>query len=168
MNLLLLEELEKDNSITLGRGNIISKEEMQQCPGDFPVYSSSATKNGEFGRYGKYMFEDERITWSIDGGGRLFYRNNHKYSVTNVCGWLKVNNPNFSTKFIYYCLIFQWSHLKFDYTYKAHPSVIRKMYKIPVIDLSTQLKIVDELDKINQNIEKETNAFEYYEELIKS
>ena len=168
MSLILLEELENDNLITLGRGNIISKEEMMQAPGDYPVYSSSATKNGEFGRYGRYMFDDERITWSIDGGGRLFYRDKHKYSVTNVCGWLKVNTEQLLTKYVYYCLHFQWSLLNFDYTYKAHPSVIRKIYKIPMISLAEQEKIVSYLDKINNLIDKNIESLSYYDELIKS
>ena len=81
MILKLIKHLEEDGVITLGRGQIISKDEMKKNPGDFPVYSSSATKNGEFGRYGKYMFDDERITWSIDGGGRLFYRNNVYHTI---------------------------------------------------------------------------------------
>ena len=91
MKIILLKDLEMEGIVTLGRGQIISKDDILSCPGNYPVYSSSATGNGEFGRYGKFMFDDERITWSIDGGGRLFYREPHKYSVTNVCGWIKVN-----------------------------------------------------------------------------
>ena len=60
MKLVLLEELENEGLITLGRGDIISKDDMMRNPGDYPVYSSSATENGEFGRYGKYMFEYRR------------------------------------------------------------------------------------------------------------
>ena len=76
--------LEDEGLIKLGRGNVISKTDLSDFPGEYPVYSSSATGRGEFGRYGKYMFDEERISWSIDGGGRFFYRHAHKYSVTNV------------------------------------------------------------------------------------
>ena len=82
-----LGELENLNIIKLGRGNVISKNDIRNNPGKYPIYSSSAINNGKMGEYGGYMFDDERITWSIDGGGKFFYRNNHKYSVTNVSGW---------------------------------------------------------------------------------
>lgn len=124
-----LGEIENMGLISLGRGNVISKKEMQENPGNYPVYSSSATGDGEIGRYGKYMFDDERITWSIDGGGKLFYRNGLKYSVTNVGGWIKVLDRKLSTKFLYYVLIDQWTQKSFDYTKKAHPSIISLQIK---------------------------------------
>lgn len=169
MDELLLEELENLEILELGRGQIISKEEMNSFKGDYPVYSSSATKNGEFGRYGKYMFTDERITWSIDGGGKLFYRPSHKYSVTNVCGWMKVKNPNvLLTKYVYFSLYYQWLLKKFDYTYKAHPSVIRKQYKIKIIPINEQQLIIDELSKIESIIGNKENELLIYNDLIKS
>ena len=105
VEILKLGDLENLELIKMGRGNVISKNDILSCPGNYPVYSSSSSNNGEIGRYGKYMFDDERITWSIDGGGKLFYRNNLRYSVTNVCGWLKVlDNKKINTKWLYrYC-----------------------------------------------------------------
>ena len=67
-----LSELESQGIISLGRGKVISKKTIAALPGDYPVYSSSGAGSGEFGRYGDYLFSDERITWSIDGGGRFF------------------------------------------------------------------------------------------------
>ncbi|NDB86274.1 MAG: restriction endonuclease subunit S, partial [Alphaproteobacteria bacterium] len=61
----------------MGRGDVISKPDLIDNPGNFPVYSSSALNNGLFGSYGKYMFDDSRITWSIDGGGKFFFRDKH-------------------------------------------------------------------------------------------
>lgn len=128
-----LGELEDMGFVKLGRGNVISKTDLASTPGGFPVYSSSALNNGEFGRYGKYMFDDERITWSVDGGGRFFYREAHKYSVTNVCGWMKVHKQDeLNTRFLYYVLSGAWEGKVFDYTKKAHPSVIRDEYEIPI------------------------------------
>ena len=74
----------KKQHIQLGRGNIISSRDISRNPGDYPIYSSSAKGMGEFGRYGDYMFDEELITWSVDGGGRFFYRPKHRFSVTNV------------------------------------------------------------------------------------
>ena len=128
-----LGDLEDSSLIKLGRGSVISKNDLANTPGEFPVYSSSASDRGEFGRYGNFMFDDERLTWSIDGGGRFFYRSPHKYSVTNVCGWLSVLEPgNLSTRYLYHYLSSAWANKVFDYTKKAHPSVIRNEYSIPI------------------------------------
>lgn len=148
----LLSALEDRGDITLGRGKVISKTEIRDNPGTYPVYSSSSQNDGKIGEYGKYMFDDERITWSIDGGGILFYRNNHRYSVTNVGGWIKVNTDTLSTRFLYFCLYQQWMNKVFDYTHKAHPSVIRNEYVVPVIPLSIQQEIVRILDSFTSMI----------------
>ncbi|WP_299325934.1 restriction endonuclease subunit S [uncultured Helicobacter sp.] len=165
-----LGELELNKILNLGRGKIISQNDLKNCPGEYPVYSSSATKNGEIGKYGRYMFDDERITWSIDGGGKFFYRNNLKYSVTNVCGWIKVTNTNeLNTKYLFYALISEWTKKKFDYTKKAHPSVIKKEYQIPIPPLEIQQKIVEILDaftELQAELQAELHArrkqYEYY------
>lgn len=165
----LLCVLEDRGDITLGRGNVISKTEIRDNPGTFPVYSSSSQNCGKIGEYGKYMFDDERITWSIDGGGILFYRNHHKYSVTNVGGWIKVNTDSLSTRFLYFCLYQQWTDKVFDYTHKAHPSVIRNEYVVPIVPLSVQQEIVRILDSFTSlitNLETELASrqkqYEYY------
>ena len=111
------------------------------------VLRRGAAGQGEFGRYGKYMFDDERITWSVDGGGRFFYRSPHKYSVTNVCGWMTVDNDRVRTKFLYYVLTSLWKKQTFDYTRKAHPSVIRDAYTVPIPATAEQDRIVNTLDK---------------------
>lgn len=142
-----LKELEELNDITLGRGKVISKKDLEADPGIYPVYSSSAQGNGEFGQYGKYMFDEELITWSVDGGGRFFYRPKHKFSVTNVSGWIRINNPlKINVKYLFRVLDIEWLGKSFDYVAKAHPSVIREMYKIPLPPLEIQEQIVRELD----------------------
>jgi type I restriction enzyme, S subunit len=120
-------------------------------PGTYPVYSSSAVGLGEFGRYGHYMFDDERITWSVDGGGRFFYRPPHKYSVTNVAGWLKILDPEvLSAKYLANVLIHLWATKTYNYTVKAHPSVIRQDYQIPVPPLVIQEEIVSVLEQFKE------------------
>lgn len=141
--LKLLSELEDDDKIILGRGQVISKEEISDNKGEFPVYSSSASNDGIIGLYSKYMFNDERITWSIDGGGKFFYRKPHKYSVTNVCGWLKVISKDILTEYLYYALSNEWSDKVYDYVHKAHPSVIRKEYRVLIPDISIQKKFIE-------------------------
>ena len=165
-----LGAVEDSGIIKLGRGNVISKTDIVGSPGDFPVYSSSAAGSGEFGRYGKYMFDDERITWSIDGGGRFFYRTAHKYSVTNVSGWLKVIKIDIlDIKFLYYVLTDIWKTKAYDYTKKAHPSIIRKEYIIPLPPLPIQeeiVRILDKFTKLEAELEAELEArkkqYDYY------
>lgn len=164
-----LGEVENQGILTLGRGKVISKDELRNCPGDYPVYSSSANGDGEIGRYGKYMFDDERITWSIDGGGKLFYRNAARYSVTNVGGWIKVNSTALNTKFLYYTLINQWTKMKFDYTKKAHPSVIRDIYNIYLPPLAVQqeiVRILDNFTELTAELTARRKQYEHYRDAL--
>jgi restriction endonuclease S subunit len=143
-----LDELILSNKVELGRGNIISKKDIASFPGNYPIYSSAREKNGTFGFYGKYMFDEELITWSIDGGGRLFYRPRHKFSVTNVGGTLRILDNDFlDCRYLHLVLTNLHSKLRFDWVYKAHPSVIRMVYnKIPIPSLKKQREIVEKLD----------------------
>lgn len=166
--------LEGKGIIQLGRGKVISKKDIRDNPGDFPVYSSSSQNNGEVGTYGKYMFDDERITWSIDGGGILFYRNNHKYSVTNVCGWLKVlKEDTINCRYLYFTLFEQWQNKIFDYNHKAHPSIVRKEYVIPIPSLAEQKRIVSildsftaSIDNLKEQIAQRRKQYEFYRDQL--
>ena len=174
MEVKKLGDIEDLGIIEMGRGNVISKNDILSTPGNYPVYSSSSSNNGEIGRYGKYMFDDERITWSIDGGGKLFYRNNIKYSVTNVCGWLKVlDEKKIISKYLYYLLINQWQKLNFNYSHKAHPSVIRNEYYVPNIEIKVQeeiVKILDSftnlIDALNEELSLRQKQLEYYRDQL--
>ena len=144
-----LSKLVKNNIILLGRGEIIPKQN-----GTFPVYSSSAANNGLFCFRNKYSFNEELITWSIDGGGKPFLRNKHKFSITNVCGYAKILDLNiFSYSWLYINFWNSWRKIKFDYTTKAHPSVIEKLYKIKSLDIESQMKIEKILTYINNKID---------------
>lgn len=163
-----LKDLEATGDITLGRGKVISKIDLENTPGNYPVYSSSAQGNGEFGRYGEYMFDEEMITWSVDGGGRFFYRPKHKYSVTNVSGWLRVNDTaKIDAKYLYHVLDYDWQSKTFDYTSKAHPSVIREVYEIPLPPIEIQREIVAELDGYQKIIDAAQTIVQTYKPTIK-
>lgn len=168
-----LGSLEDAGLITLGRGKVISKKDIQKNPGDYPIYSSSATNNGLLGTYGDYMFEEELITWSIDGGGKFFYRPSSRYSVTNVCGWLRVNDGRINTKYLYHALLNEWQKKVFDYVHKAHPSTIRKEYVIPLPPLEVQNEIVRILDnfmdlttELTEELTSRKKQYEYYRDAI--
>jgi type I restriction enzyme S subunit len=143
-----LDSLINRGIIRLNRGDIISKLDIAAHPGEYPIYSSAKENNGMFGRYGKFMFDEEVITWSIDGGGRLFYREKQKFSVTNVGGIMRILDRSvFDYKFLFYALTNLHSQVIFDWSRKAHPSVIRLVYdKIPIPPLNEQLRIVEILE----------------------
>lgn len=154
-----------DASVLLGRGDIISKEDIEAHPGPYPIYSSSAQGNGKFGEYGKFMFDEELITWSVDGGGYFFYRDKHRYSVTNVCGYMRVKSSKLHPKFVFYSLANQHRYQTFDYTTKAHPSVIQKLYWLPTIGYEHQKKIASILSGIDTAIEKTEALIAKYQQI---
>jgi len=90
----------------LGRGRVISQDEINANPGNYPVYSSQSFNKGELGRIATFDFEGEHVTWTTDGAyaGTVFYRNG-KFNCTNVCGTLKEkNSEQIDLKFLSYLL----------------------------------------------------------------
>lgn len=148
-----LDEFINKNIISLDRGRVISSIDLNKKPGNHPVYSSSSQKNGLFGTFDEFDFDEELITWSVDGGGYFFYRPKHKFSVTNVSGILRIlDKSKLDYKFLYYLLDFQHSNQLYDYVDKAHPSIIKKRYFIPEIEIVEQKKIADIFSKIDKSI----------------
>lgn len=154
MTEISLDAAVTSGSIELGRGNIISSKDVANKPGDYPIYSSSAQGKGEFGRYADFMFDEELITWSVDGGGRFFFRPKHKFSVTNVSGYMRIKDDVWNKKYVYYSLDFQHASQAFDYQTKAHPSVIRHIYKLKKFGTNEQSKIAEILATVDQAIEQ--------------
>ncbi|MGB2247589.1 MAG: restriction endonuclease subunit S [Alcanivorax sediminis] len=151
--MVLLDDLVSSGEVKLGRGNVISKIDIRNNPGTYPIYSSSSKNQGKMGEYGSFMFDEELISWSVDGGGYVFYRPKHKFSVTNVSGYMKLVGE-WDYKFVAYVLQFQHEYFSFDYQTKAHPSVIREFYLFPRIPLHEQQKIAAILSSVDDVIEK--------------
>jgi type I restriction enzyme, S subunit len=89
----------------IGRGRVISKIEIEDNKGEFPVYSSQTTNNGELGKINTYDFDGEYVTWTTDGvhTGTCFYRKG-KFNTTNVCGMLSIRNTPYSLPFLSFFL----------------------------------------------------------------
>ena len=147
-----IEKLETARMVRLARGKVISKKDIAGLPGDFPIYSSSVQADGLFGRYGAFMFDEEMITWSVDGGGHFFHRPRHRFSVTNVCGYLRVDTSRFSYRFLAAQLQHLHSKMSFDYQDKAHPSVIRKAYVVTIPPVDEQTAIAAVLSDMDADI----------------
>ena len=149
-----LKDIVAEQDIKLKRGKVIPKHK-KNLKYIYPVYSSSITNSGLMGYSDSYMFNQELITWSIDGGGNFFYRKKHKFNITNVSGYMILNENLFNYQFIVQSLIWQHEKLKFDYQTKAHPSVVESLYKIPIMDLEEQHKYACLFSNLNEKYELE-------------
>jgi len=144
--------LEDLKIIKLGRGEVISKTDIKNFPGENPIYSSSVHNNALFGKYSKYMFDEELISWSVDGGGHFFHRPKHKFSITNVSGFMRVDTNIFNYIFLASQLQLLHSKKYFDYQFKAHPSVIREEYYISYPNIKEQNAIANILTTADKEI----------------
>ena len=121
--------------------------------GQYPVYSSQTTNEGVFGFIDTYDYDFESITWTTDGAnaGSVFYHNSKKFSITNVCGLLKVkDNCQISTRYLYYILEQRTRHYvsKGMGNPKLMSNAMSKI-RVPIPSFDEQARIVAILDKFD-------------------
>lgn len=137
-----------DELCIITRGRVMSKDYIRDNAGQYPVYSSQTENNGELGKISTYDFEGEYLTWTTDGAnaGSVFYRNG-KFSVTNVCGLLKVKVDEIITKYLYHILsIAAPKHVNKGMGNPKLMSNVMARIKVPLPPLSIQSEIVHILD----------------------
>jgi type I restriction-modification system DNA methylase subunit len=95
------KEILLNNIFDFTRGRVISKKDLVNNAGEYPVYSSNTKENGIFGYSNSFDFDCEGITWTTDGiyAGTTFYRNG-KFSITNVCGLMIVKKEFIDTIYL--------------------------------------------------------------------
>ncbi|VEU58905.1 restriction endonuclease subunit S [Mycoplasmopsis gallinacea] len=172
-------------SITIGkvcqlkRGRVISKNEIEQNKGIYPVYSSQTENDGQLGKIDTFDFDGEFVTWTTDGAkaGTVFYRNG-KFSITNVCGLIIPDINILKPKYLYYWLsINAKKYVKRDLANAKLMSNVVENIKIEIPSLQIQEKIVKVLDnfeaickdlKIGIPAEetKRQQQYEYYQDAI--
>jgi len=139
----------------LGRGRVISNQEIEENQGKYPVFSSQTSNNGEMGKIDTYDFDGEYVTWTTDGAnaGTTFYRNG-KFNCTNVCGTLKRKNNKIHMKLLPYILnrISEY-HVRYDINPKLMNDMMARI-KIPLPMLNNQIIISKFLDKKTAEIDE--------------
>lgn len=139
----------------LGRGRVISQEEINKNPGIYPVYSSQSRDEGIFGYLITYDFDGEYVTWTTDGAnaGTVFYRSG-KFNCTNVCGTLKAKSHTLNMKFLALQLSrYTKQHVSYIGNPKLMNNVVAKI-KIPLPPPAEQRRIAEILDTVDQTIRK--------------
>ncbi|MGQ7389601.1 restriction endonuclease subunit S [Streptococcus suis] len=138
----------------LSRGKVMSKQFLEENKGVFPVYSSQTANSGEIGKISTFDFDGEYITWTTDGAnaGTVFYRQG-KFSITNVCGLVDIQNDKLLTKFVYYYLTITTK--KYVSSGMGNPKLMSNVMakiKIPIPPLEIQEEIVKILDKFTEYV----------------
>ena len=172
-----------DEICAITRGRVMSKDYLRDNIGDYPVYSSQTLNNGIFGYIDNYDYDFESITWTTDGAnaGSVFYHANEKFSITNVCGLIKVrNSQEIDTRFLYYCLQVKTKrYVNYGMGNPKLMSNVMKQVEVPLPPLPVQQEIVRILDSfdtlandIKQGLPAEIEArqkqYEYYRDKLLS
>ncbi len=166
-----------DEICDISRGRVMSKDYIQANQGEYPVYSSQTENDGELGKISSFDYEGEYLTWTTDGAnaGSVFYRNG-RFSITNVCGLLKVNKDDVITRYIYHSL--QIEAPKYVNKGMGNPKLMSNVMariKLPVPPLEVQREIVRILDnftslkaELQAELQARKKQYEYYRDELLS
>ena len=140
----------------VGRGRVISQEEIDQHPGPYPVFSSQTSNNGEMGHIDTFDFDGEWVTWTTDGAnaGTVFHRFG-RFNCTNVCGTLQPKlDESLNLPFLHYHL----GRIAKSYvSYIGNPKLMNDvMGRVAIVlpPLPEQRKIARILTTVDNLIEK--------------
>ena len=161
----------------ISRGQVISKDFIKENAGEYPVYSSQTENNGQLGAISAYMFDGKYLTWTTDGAnaGTVFYREG-KFSVTNVCGVIDVNDSNVNVRFLYFVLNREApSYVNRGMGNPKLMSNVMIKIKVPVPPLEVQreiVRILDNFTELTAELQAELQArkkqYEYYNNILLS
>ncbi|OIP41925.1 hypothetical protein AUJ95_02530 [Candidatus Desantisbacteria bacterium CG2_30_40_21] len=138
----------------LGRGRVISKEEIYENMGDYPVYSSQTENDGILGSIETFDFDGEYITWTTDGAnaGTVFCRQG-RFNCTNVCGTLYPKSNDVNLKYFANLInVFTPRYVRYDINPKLMNNVMAAI-KILVPPLDHQTAIANFLDQKTARID---------------
>ena len=138
-----------------GRGRVISHEEIDENPGEYPVYSSQTADDGVLGHLATFDFEGDYLTWTTDGAraGTVFNRTG-RFNCTNVCGTLKAKKPSLDLRYFHHAL--NLATKPFVRTADVNPKLMNGpmgSIRIPVPDEESQTGIADYIENYSESIE---------------
>lgn len=150
----------------LSRGRVISKQEIEENQGIYPVYSSQTSNNGILGFINTYDYDDELITWTTDGAnaGKVFARKG-KFNCTNVCGIAIPKNRDLCN--LLYVTSFLNNITKKYVSYVGNPKLMNNVFEeieIFLPPLDEQKAIADILCKADEEIELLKKQLDLYTE----
>ena len=162
------EEKSINDLCIIGRGRVISQNEIFNKVGIYPVYSSQSQNNGEMGKINTYDFDGNYVTWTTDGAhaGTIFFRSG-KFNCTNVCGTLKEKDEQpLDLVFLSYLLS---TVAKDHVSYVGNPKLMNgTMSKIPLTlpkSKTEQKKIAEILSKVDTAIEQTQSLIAKYQRI---
>lgn len=175
----VVEKRKVSDVCAISRGKVISKDDIRNNAGEYPVYSSQTENNGELGKISSYMYDGEYLTWTTDGAnaGSVFYRNG-KFNITNVCGLLKVDDSNVDTRYLFHALTVEApKHVSSGMGNPKLMSNVMGNIKISFPELAIQKRIANVLDNFEAicsdlniglpaEIEARKKQYEYYRDLL--
>ena len=177
---LSVEKVKIGQIFKISRGVVISKEQIENDKGEYPVYSSQTERNGELGRISTYMYDGKYLTWTTDGAnaGKIFYRDG-KFNITNVCGLLDLQDKEkYNLQYLYYMLdkVSQKYVNKGMGNAKLMSNVMseieidvpkREMQDLIVSVLNSFKKYLDEIyGLLPQEIKKRQEQYNYYRDVL--
>lgn len=159
----------------ISRGRVMSKDYIKNNEGEYSVYSSQTENGGELGKISTYDFDGEYLTWTTDGAnaGSIFYRNG-KFSVTNVCGLLKVVSNEINAKYLYYILSKEAkNHVNYGMGNPKLMSNVMAKICVPIPPIEIQNEIVQTLNNFTEleaeletELEARNKQYEYYRDKL--
>ena len=141
---------------SLGRGRVISHEDIREDPGDYPVYSSQTENDGVLGCLGTFDFEGDYVTWTTDGANAgTVFRRTGKFNCTNVCGTLKATNAEkVDTRFAAHALnLATGEFVRHDINPKLMNNVMAKI-RFGVPSIAEQRAIAACLDRETRRLDR--------------
>ncbi|MEI7702449.1 MAG: restriction endonuclease subunit S, partial [Planctomycetia bacterium] len=138
----------------IGRGRVISHEEILDKPGDYPVYSSQTENQGIMGYLSSFEFEGDFLTWTTDGANAgTVFRRSGRFNCTNVCGTLKLKAPTVSLDYCRHALAISTAYfVRHDINPKLMNNVMAKI-RILIPSIDEQSSIAEFLDHETSKID---------------
>ncbi|CAB5521592.1 hypothetical protein B2J73_16200 [Stutzerimonas stutzeri] len=126
----------------MGRGRVISHDEIAENSGDYPVYSSQTERDGVMGSIDTYDFEGDYLTWTTDGANAgTVFRRSGKFNCTNVCGTLLPKRKDDDLRYFVDAVgICTAAFIRHDINPKLMNNVMASI-KVPVPPLMEQIAI---------------------------